>query len=97
MPKMQELANLVSSVYKEKNSVARLSQNHKKLVDSMWERIMAVENVENWGKETVSKYIENPLSLTSGGAQFDQICELMEEHELDLVAATILFHSMEKN
>jgi hypothetical protein len=97
MPKMQELANLVSSVYKEKNSIARLSQNHKKLVDSMWERIMSVETVDNWGKEVVSKYIENPLSLTCGGAQFDQICELMEEHELDLIAATILFHSMEKN
>jgi hypothetical protein len=97
MPKMQELANLVSSVYKEKNSIARLSQNHKKLVDSMWERIMSVETVDNWGKEVVSKYIENPLSLACGGAQFDQICELMEEHELDLIAATILFHSMEKN
>jgi hypothetical protein len=63
----------------------------------MWERIMSVETVDNWGKEVVSKYIENPLSLTCGGAQFDQICELMEEHELDLIAATILFHSMEKN
>ena len=94
MPKMQELANMVSSVYKEKNSITRLSQNHKKLVDSMWERIMAAENIDNWGKEVVSKYVENPLSLACGGAQFDQICELMEEHELDLVAATILFHSM---
>ncbi len=94
MPKMQELANMVGSIYKEKNSITRLSQNHKKLVDSMWERIMAAETIDNWSKETVSKYVENPLSLACGGAQFDQICELMEEHELDLVAATILFHSM---
>jgi hypothetical protein len=85
---------MVGSIYKEKNSITRLSQNHKKLVDSMWERIMSIEPIDRWIGGVVANYVESPLSFDYSGTQYNKICELMEDHELDLTAATILFHGM---
>ena len=91
-PKMNDLSQQVIASYKKKNDLSRLSKKNKELCDSIWEKIMASEPMENWDS-CVSKYISNPLSFNVLSDQYSDVTDLMANHNIDLVSASILFHS----
>lgn len=91
-PKMNNLSDQIIAAYKKKNSLTRLSKKNKDLCDALWERVMATEPMENW-EATASKYVGDPLSFNMANDQYKEIVNLMDEHNLDLISASILFHS----
>lgn len=93
-PKMSGLADLVQDLYKKKNSIARLSKKNKEFTDKIWETVIASAGPENW-ESVATKLVENPMEADFEGEQYGQIQDLAEEHQIGVLEAAILFHSME--
>lgn len=93
-PKMSGLAELVQGLYKKKNSIARLSKKNKEFTDKIWETVIASSGPENWDS-TAAKLVENPMSADFEGEQYGEIQDLAEEHQIGILEASILFHSLE--
>lgn len=83
-----ELIDSVLNVYKTKFNIARASKKHRSMAKNTAFYIVQNELPANW-KDSIEKYIENPM-LT--GPINDDVIMLAEEHGLDFVSASLLFH-----
>lgn len=91
---IQALQARAEEFYKSKSGLKRLSKKYKELVSSSCENIIISESKENW-YDSIEKYIENPIQNIN--SQYSIISDISDEHKVDLVQASILFHSRRKD
>lgn len=87
-----EANNLIDEVldfYKTKFNISRASKNHKNMARNTAFYIVQNEPKENW-KKSIAAYVENPTLV---GEIFDKVLEISETHSIDLLGASLLFHS----
>jgi hypothetical protein len=87
---IESLRSKAEDVYKAKSGLKRLSKKYKELVFQTCENIVISEPMSNWS-ESIANYLENPVPNIN--AQYSKISDVSEEHQIDLLQASILFHS----
>jgi hypothetical protein len=88
-----ELSRLIDSVeeaYKLKYNHKRLSKANKSVAFEIVKQLISNEPIENWNSK-VNNYINGEFSLNN--EVFDKINTVSAEHDVDIVAATILLNS----
>lgn len=88
-----ELSRLIESVeesYKNKYNHKRLSKANKSVAFEICKQLISNEPIELWSSK-VNDYVNGNYSLND--TVFNKINEISTEHDVDLVAATILLNS----
>jgi hypothetical protein len=92
-PKMSDLSEKVQSLYKDQNSIARLSKKNKEFTNKIWENIIISAPVNEW-EESAAKVVADPMALDFASTeQYAEIEEISEEFQIGMLEAAILYHS----
>lgn len=94
--KLKEVAAAFSSLekeieqkFKEKNKIKKIDLNHKSLIEKLSLIIAQDQPVSNW-INSIEEYLKNPIIKNNN---IEEIEQLSIEHNIDLSAATLMYHS----
>lgn len=88
--KIEVLQANTEDFFREKLGMKRLSKKNKDLAFATVENIIISESPELWN-EKIKDYYENPIANFT--EQYSKISDISDEHGIDLMQASILFHS----
>jgi len=90
----KSLYSEVQGLLKKKYNIKRLNKNQKKFAEEISEAIIIGSKSSTWNK-TANQVLNNPSELDSLGI-LKEVQNLANEHDLNLYAAALLYHSVEK-